>query len=113
MANILGLFGVTDMTVARRMTLEEYRLRYKAYLVKTMEEERLAYSYAFARRAADAVDDSGKSYRYKQVSDVFDAQDVRDQVLYGKRKAVNADLMKIAMNLREYQEKGGQDGEFL
>lgn len=108
MANIFGLFGVTDMDTARRMTLEEYRLRYKGYMVKMVEQERLAYVSAFARRAADALEKDGKTYKFKSPADVFDSRDAIEQLFYGKKQTVNADLMKIAMNLREYREKGGQ-----
>lgn len=107
MSEIFGLFGVTDGDVARRMTLREYRLRWRGYLLAFLDREYFAHLSAYASVQAQATDGKGKAL-YPTMADFYDKEARRQEVLGLKsiRKSNSyPKLMKIAQNLREYRKE--------
>lgn len=104
MADIFGLFGVTDIDVARRMTLYEYRLRMRGYLVKYLEKEYFVHLQAMADRKATATDKNGK-FLYQDMEEFYDRESRRREVMGVRPKPPsNTRLVKIAKNLQDYRE---------
>lgn len=109
LATIFGLFGVTDMALAGRITLAEYRIRQRGYLMKQLEREREIYLQAYANRVVKATDEKGKKYVYQSFEDFYDADKRRNEVL-GKKvtdNPVNENLIAIAKRMQKYNRKGG------
>lgn len=104
-ANVFGLFGVTDYDVARRMTLTEYNLRLQGYIVATIEKEYFSFFSAFAHRKTMATNKEGKPI-YKELTDLYDKEKRRSELLDYHQNPVNQKLVKIARNLREFRQGG-------
>jgi hypothetical protein len=108
LATIFGLFGVTDFTEARRMTVAEYRLRKRGYTMKRLEREQELYLQAYLNRVVKATDSKGKEYIYKGFDDFYDEAKRRNAVLGDTfAKPVNSDLIAIAKRMKQYEMKGG------
>lgn len=95
---------MTDYDVARRMTLTEYNLRLQGYIVETIEKEYFSFFSAFAHRAAMATNDKGKPV-YKDISDVYDKEKRRSELLDHHQAPINQKLAKIARNLQEFRKE--------
>lgn len=103
-ANIFGLLGVTDYNAARRMTLEEYNLRLRGYIVQSIEKEYFAFFNAYADRAMKSQNKNG-DYKYKNISEIYDKERRKSELL-GGGKPVNQKLINIAINLQKYRKEG-------
>lgn len=109
MAEIFGLFGVTDYDVARRMTLREYVLRYKGYLLAFLDSEYFAYLNAFASLQVQSTDNKGH-LRYSRFIDFYDKEQRHKEVFGCQVSQVKHQrLLQIARNLRAYHEKKGDE----
>lgn len=108
MANIFGLFGISDFDVARRMTLFEYRIRQRGHLMKQLEREKEIYLQAYANRVVKATDKKGKKYVFEEFKDFYDEDKRRKAVLGSSYKTpVNENLIAIAKRMKEYEKEGG------
>lgn len=86
------------------MTVREYNLRMKGYIVQLIEQEYLCHVTAFAHRAATATDEKGK-FIYKSLSDVYDKAKQRQVLLGRKSTPTNRKLVQIAKNLQEFRKE--------
>lgn len=89
------------------MTLEEYRIRQRGYLMKQLDRERDIYLQAYVNRAVKATDKKGKSYIFKEFKDFYDESKRRSEVLGNNRTPVNKNLIAIARRMQKYEGKGG------
>lgn len=106
MATITGLFGVTDWDKAGQMTLEEFRIRHKGYMMRRLDDEYDTHLLAFRIRDAKAVDKSGKKYVFKAFKDFYNADKRREEVLGSRKKnMVSEKLLTIAKRMKNF--KGG------
>lgn len=114
MGEIFGLFGVSDSLVARRMTLREYRLRWRGYLLAFLDREYFAHLEAFASYQVQAQTEQGKPL-YPSLSDFYDRDKRRREVLgYAAAPSKNRRLAQIARNVRAYRERKEEyDGELF
>lgn len=103
------MFGVTDYDVARRMTLREYNVRMRGYVVSLVEREYLAHVTAFAHRAAMATNKKGE-FVYRSLHDVFDKEKRLREILGESSAQVNQQLIQIARNLQAYRKEKEDDG---
>lgn len=98
-ANIFGLFGVTDYDTALRMTLEEYNLRMKGYLLKVAENEYNAHMIAFANLRAKCTKKNG-SPLYNSFNDFYDRKSRLIEITGSKDKIANSKLVEIARRIQ-------------
>lgn len=90
------------------MTLKEYQLRWKGYLLAFLDKEYFLYLEAFTSRTANATNDKGE-YIYRQITDVYD-REKRHQEIFGKKTIDDKQfrLSRIAQNLKEYRMMKGE-----
>ncbi|RGC36646.1 hypothetical protein [Streptococcus gallolyticus] len=97
LASALGLYGVSSILEAKRMTLEEFNVRKRGYLMKRLEREREIHLQAYLNRLIKATDKSGKKYLYKDFNEFYNEAKARNAVLgNGHGEPVNSDLIAIA-----------------
>ena len=104
LANIFGLFGVNDYIVAKRMTLEEYNIRMRGYLISQLEKEYEIHLLAFKTREAKATNKKGDKYYFEKFKDFYDKEKRRDEIFKPSYK--NKRLIQIARNLQQARKEG-------
>lgn len=88
------------------MTVREYNLRMKGYLIKHLETERNIYLSAFIKRNAEATNQSGE-YIYKDFKDFYDYDERKRKLLGDKPKQLDKTIVNRAKKVKELREKGG------
>ena len=103
LASAIGLYGVSSLTEAKRMTIEEFNVRKRGYLMRRLDRERELYLQAYLNRATDK---SGKQYVYAKFEDFYNEAKQRNAVLgNGHGNVVNSDLVVIAKRRQKYLKK--------
>ncbi|MBF0714491.1 hypothetical protein HZY83_07360 [Gemella sp. GH3] len=102
-ANIFGLFEVKDYNSALRMTLEEYNLRMKGYLLKVAENEYNAHMIAFANLRAKGTKKNGAPL-YDSFNDFYDKKARLAEITGIKNKIASSKLVKIARRIQARKE---------
>ena len=69
LAMALGLYGINSMVEAKRMTIEEFNVRKRGYLMQRLDKEQEIYLQAYLSRAVKALDKSGKKYLFEKFND--------------------------------------------
>ena len=106
LASAIGLYGVSSLTEAKRMTIEEFNVRKRGYLMRRLDRERELYLQAYLNRLVKATDKSGKQYVYAKFEDFYNEAKQRNAVLgNGHGNAVNSDLVAIAKRRQKYLKK--------
>lgn len=97
LASALGLYGVSSILEAKRMTLEEFNVRKRGFLMQRLEREREIHIQAYLNRLIKATDKSGKKYLYEDFNEFYNEAKARNAVLgNGHGEPVNSDLIAIA-----------------
>ncbi|WP_217490370.1 hypothetical protein [Streptococcus gallolyticus] len=111
MASALGLYGVGSILEAKRMTLEEFNVRKRGYLMQRLEREREIHLQAYLNRLIKATDKSGKNYLYGNFNDFYNEAKARNTVLgNGHGEPVSSDLIAIAKRRQKLLRKGDNNG---
>lgn len=106
LASAIGLYGVSSLTEAKRMTIEEFNVRKRGYLMQRLDRERELYLQAYLNRLVKATDKSGKQYVYGKFEDFYNEAKQRNAVLgNGHGNAVNSDLVAIARRRQKFLKK--------
>lgn len=96
-----------DFNVARRMTVKEYNLRIKGYLLKRLESERDIYLSAFVNRNVKAANSKGE-YVYHEFEEFYDYEKRKKQVLSASvDNTINPKIIDRANRVKELRERGG------
>lgn len=105
----LAHFGMSDLGEIGRMTMHEFQLRKRAYLIRFLEEEEKLHRLAFANRAVKATNKKGDQYIFPEFKKFYDRDKRRKEVLGDpEQKAVNAELIARAKRLQKL--RGGENG---
>ncbi|HGC9023449.1 TPA: hypothetical protein ACG5PZ_000018 [Streptococcus agalactiae] len=88
------------------MTVREYNLRMKGYLIKHLETERNIYLSAFIKRNVEATNQSGE-YIYKDFKDFYDYDERKRKLLGDKPKQLDKTIVNRAKRVKELRDKGG------
>ncbi|EFM30296.1 hypothetical protein Javan227_0045 [Streptococcus phage Javan227] len=111
LASALGLYGVGSILEAKRMTLEEFNVRKRGYLMQRLEREREIHLQAYLNRLIKATDKSGKNYLYGNFNDFYNEAKARNTVLgNGHGEPVSSDLIAIAKRRQKLLRKGDNNG---
>lgn len=106
LASAIGLYGVSSLTEVKRMTIEEFNVRKRGYLMRRLDRERELYLQAYLNRLIKATDKSGKQYVYAKFEDFYNEAKQRNAVLgNGHGNVVNSDLVAIAKRRQKYLKK--------
>ena len=70
LAMALGLYGINSIVEAKRMTIEEFNVRKRGYLMQRLDKEQEIYLQAYLTRVVKAPDKSGKKYLFEKFNDL-------------------------------------------
>lgn len=101
----LAFFGMNDLREIGQMTLKEYNLRKKAYLLKRVQIDEDLHLQAFLNRNVKATTSDGKKYKYLKFKDFFDKDKRLEQLIKKEGARVSERLLKIAKRMKEYNAK--------
>lgn len=108
MGEIFGLFGVQNYDEARRMTLREYRFRWRGYLLAFLDKEYFVHLEAFASQQITATNKKGEPL-YGTFADFYDKEKRKKEIFGDKEMTLKSEkLAQIARNLREYRKQKGE-----
>ena len=106
LAMALGLYGINSIVEAKRMTIEEFNVRKRGYLMQRLDREQEIYLQAYLSRAVKALDKSGKKYLFEKFNDFYDESKHRNAILGGGYgPPVNSELLAIAKRRQQFLRK--------
>lgn len=110
LAMALGLYGINSIVEAKRMTIEEFNVRKRGYLMQRLDKERGIYLQAYLTRVVKALDKSGKKYLFEKFKDFYDEDKHRNAILGGGYgPPVNSELLAIAKRRQQFLREGGKN----
>lgn len=110
LAMALGLYGINSIVEAKRMTIEEFNVRKRGYLMQRLDKERGIYLQAYLTREVKALDKSGKKYLFEKFNDFYDEAKHRNAILGGGYgPPVNSKLLAIAKRRQQFLREGGKN----
>lgn len=98
---------MNDLQKIGQMSLDEFKLRQRAYLLKRVQIDEDLHLLAFLNRNVKAVRKDGKTYVYKRFKDFFDKEKRLNGILKKESARVSERLLKITERMREYNKKKG------
>lgn len=107
LATVFAFFGISDWAEANQITLFEYRIRNRGYIMEQLVREKEVYLQAYLNRAVKTTTKDGKSYLFREFKDFYDEKKRWEKKL-GKNHSVpvNENLIAIAKRMQNYK-KGG------
>jgi|LSQX01.1.fsa_nt_gb hypothetical protein len=99
-----GLRYLTDDIVQiKRMTADEYELRINAKMLRRADRLAEHAQAALFNRVAQSVDKSGKRYVAKTVKDIYNIEQIEEQLYTKVDRSKYRDLIDIAKRLSVYR----------
>lgn len=98
----IAYFGMVDFAEIGRMTLQEFQIRKKAYLLQKIEREEDIHLQAWANRAIEATRKDGK-YQFRKFKDFYDKDKRLRSVLTFAPTEQEKRLLAIARRVRQFE----------